>query len=128
MAERDRHDARRRRGNVPSRPRAGVRERIDVDRDRRASSRRRPRIVWGIVLLAMVAAGAVLAATAGGSVVRSAIAIVALGSAAVLVVVLAFLEVGLSEDEDRRRHGRFGRAPRDLEQRGARFRRDDPRD
>jgi choline-glycine betaine transporter len=126
MAERDRHDARRRRGNVPSRPRAGVRERIDVDR--RASSRRRPRIVWGIVLLAMVAAGAVLAATAGGSVVRSAIAIVALGSAAVLVVVLAFLEVGLSEDEDRRRHGRFGRAPRDLEQRGARFRRDDRRD
>ena len=70
---------------------------------------RRQRILWGLVLLALVVAGAVLAATSEGSVLRSALAIVLLGGAAVLVVSLAFLEVGFSED--RERQGRFGRPP-----------------
>jgi hypothetical protein len=73
-------------------------------------TRRRQRLVWGFVLLAMVACGAVLAATSAGSIVRSAGAILLLGGAAVLVVVLAFLEVGLSEDEERM--SRFGRPER----------------
>jgi hypothetical protein len=81
--------------------------------------------MWGVVLLAMVAAGTVLAATSKGSVVRSAAAILLLGGAAVLVVSLAFLEVGLSED--RERGARFGRPQRggdvdpDLERRSERF-------
>jgi hypothetical protein len=77
---------------------------------RTAARARRQRIVWGIVLLVLVAAGAVLAATSEGSIVRSALAILLLGGAAVLVVSLAFLEVGLSED--RERQARFGRPPR----------------
>ena len=81
----------------------------DASAHRRARARRQ-RIVWGFVLLAIVVAGAVLAATSEGSVVRSAAAIVLLGGAAVLVVSLAFLEVGLSED--REREPRFGRPPR----------------
>jgi hypothetical protein len=93
--------------------------------DRGQRRARRQRIVWGFVLLALVAGGAVLAATSEGSVVRSAGAIVLLGGAAVLVVSLAFLEVGLSED--RERSTRFGRPSRDghidpdMEQRSERF-------
>jgi hypothetical protein len=83
----------------------------DRARERRASRARRQRILWGFVLLALVAGGTVLAATSEGSVVRSAGAIVLLGGAAVLVVSLAFLEVGLSED--RERQSRFGRPSRD---------------
>ncbi|MEA2177499.1 MAG: hypothetical protein QOG77_796 [Solirubrobacteraceae bacterium] len=79
--------------------------------ERSASKARRQRFVWGFVLLALVAAGTVLAATSEGSIVRSAGAIVLLGGAAVLVVSLAFLEVGLSED--RERQSRFGRPSRD---------------
>jgi hypothetical protein len=78
---------------------------------RKASKARRQRIVWGVVLLALVAGGAVLASTSKGSIVRSAAAIVLLGGAAVLVVSLAFLEVGLSEDPER--HSRFGRPTHD---------------
>jgi hypothetical protein len=70
---------------------------------------RRQRIVWGFVLLATVVAGAVLAATSEGSVLRSALAVILLGGAAVLAVSLAFLEVGFSED--RERASRFGRPP-----------------
>jgi NADH:ubiquinone oxidoreductase subunit 6 (subunit J) len=51
------------------------------------------------VALALV--GAVLLALAGGSTVGVVIAIVLLGSAAVLVVSLVFYEVGLSEDRAR---------------------------
>jgi hypothetical protein len=97
-------------------------------RGRSAAKARRQRIVWGFVLLACVAGGAVLAATSKGSIVRSAGAIVLLGGAAVLVVSLAFLEVGLSEDNERR--SRFGHPTRDqdigpeLEQRSERFFRD----
>jgi hypothetical protein len=76
-------------------------------RERSASKVRRQRIFWGVVLLALVAGGAVLAATSEGSVVRSAGAILLLGGAAVLVVSLAFLEVGFSEDSQRT--SRFGR-------------------
>jgi hypothetical protein len=83
----------------------------DRARERQASKARRQRIMWGAVLLALVAGGAVLAATSKGSIVRSAGAIVLLGGAAVLVVSLAFLEVGLSED--RERQSRFGRPDRD---------------
>ena len=79
-------------------------------RERTASKARRQRVSWGVVLLVLVAAGAVLAATSRGSVVRSAAAILLLGGAAVLVVSLAFLEVGLSEDRERR--SRFGRPER----------------
>ena len=92
---------------------------------RSAAKARRQRIVWGIVLVALVAGGAVLAATSEGSVVRSALAILTLGGAAVLVVSLAFLEVGFSEDEERQ--SRFGRPSRDnradpeQEQRSKRF-------
>ena len=91
---------------------------------------RRQRIVWGVVLLALVLAGAVLAATSKGSVVRSAGAILLLGGAAVLAVSLAFLEVGFSED--RERQPRFGRPSRDhrmdpeREQRSQRFFRHKP--
>ena len=77
---------------------------------RRRARARRQRTVWAVVLLALVLAGAVLAATSEGSIVRSAAAIVLLGGAAVLVVSLAFLEVGLSED--RERESRFGRPSR----------------
>jgi choline-glycine betaine transporter len=88
-------------------------------------ARRRQRFVWGFVLLAMVAAGAVLAATSSGSVLRSAGAIALLGGAAVLVVALAFLEVGLSEDDERMsrfgRPGREDRADPDRERRHERF-------
>jgi hypothetical protein len=86
---------------------------------------RRQRIVWGFVLLALVVAGAVLAATSEGSVVRSALAILLLGGAAVLAVSLAFLEVGFSEEHERQ--SRFGRPARDhrvdpeREQRSQRF-------
>ena len=92
---------------------------------RTAAKARRQRIVWGFILLALVAAGAVLAATSEGSVVRSALAILLLGGAAVLVVSLAFLEVGFSEDAERQ--SRFGRPSRDhrvdpeREQRSERF-------
>ena len=92
---------------------------------RSAAKARRQRIVWGIVLIALVAGGAVLAATSEGSVVRSALAILLLGGAAVLVVSLAFLEVGFSEDEERQ--SRFGRPSDDYradpeqEQRSKRF-------
>lgn len=111
------------RGKEQRRPSAGKRS-----RERSASKARRQRIVWGFVLLACVAGGAVLAATSEGSIVRSAGAIVLLGGAAVLVVSLAFLEVGLSED--RERHSRFGHPTRDTditperEQRSERFFRD----
>jgi hypothetical protein len=93
-------------------------------RDPTASKARRQRILWGVVLLALVAAGAVLAATSEGSVVRSAAAILLLGGAAVLVVSLAFLEIGLSEDRERR--ARFGHPERGAvdpedEQRSERF-------
>jgi|SRR5690349_23804765 len=94
-------------------------------RARTASRVRRQRVIWGLVLLGMVVAGTVLAATSKGSVVRSAGAILLLGGAAVLVVSLAFLEVGLSED--RERAPRFGRPERggdvdpDLERRSERF-------
>jgi hypothetical protein len=94
-------------------------------RERGQRRARRQRIVWGVVLLVLVAGGAVLAATSKGSVVRSAGAILLLGGAAVLVVSLAFLEVGLSEDRDR--DARFGRPTRDgrvdpdMEQRSERF-------
>jgi hypothetical protein len=96
----------------------------DRGRERMASKARRQRIFWGVVLLVLVAAGAVLAATSKGSVVRSAAAILLLGGAAVLVVSLAFLEVGLSEDRERR--ARFGRPERGAvdpedEQRSERF-------
>jgi len=93
-------------------------------RGRSRAKARRQRIFWGIVLLAIVAAGTVLAATSKGSVLRSAGAIVLLGGAAVLVVSLAFLEVGFSEERER---ARFGRPARDdgidpeLEQRSQRF-------
>jgi peptidoglycan/LPS O-acetylase OafA/YrhL len=108
------------RGSEQRRPRRG-----GVRQARTAAKARRQRIVWGIVLLALVAAGAVLAATSEGSAVRSALAILMLGGAAVLVVSLAFLEVGLSED--RERESRFGRPSRDhrvepeREQRSERF-------
>lgn len=108
------------RGTERPRPRPGA-----GGRDRTGAKARRQRIVWGFVLLALVAGGAVLAATSEGSVVRSAAAIVLLGGAAVLVVSLAFLEVGLSED--RERGSRFGRPGRnepidpDLERRSERF-------
>ena len=101
-------------------PRGGGRSRA-----RTAARARRQRVFWGFVLLAMVAGGTVLAATSKGSVVRSAAAILLLGGAAVLVVSLAFLEVGLSED--RERASRFGRPERggdvdpDLERRSDRF-------
>ena len=91
---------------------------------RSAAKARRQRIVWGIVLVALVAGGAVLARV-GGLGVRSALAILTLGGAAVLVVSLAFLEVGFSEDEERQ--SRFGRPSRDnradpeQEQRSKRF-------
>ena len=81
-------------------------------RERNGARERRQRILWGLMLVAMVVAGAVLAATSKGSVIRSAGAILLLGGAAVLVVSLAFLEVGLSEDRERR--SRFGRPSRDL--------------
>ena len=68
---------------------------------------RRQRIFCGRRAAPLVVAGAVMAATSEGSIVRSARAIVLLGGAAVLSVSLAFLEVGLSED--RERQGRFGR-------------------
>lgn len=93
--------------------------------ERAGARERRQRILWGAVLVVMVVAGAVLAATSQGSVVRSAIAIMLLGGAAVLVIALVFLEVGLSEDRERR--SRFGRPSRDdsidpeLEQRWERF-------
>lgn len=92
---------------------------------RGAATARRRRLAWGAVLLVLVVAGAALAATSKGSVVRSAGAILLLGGAAVLVVSLAFLEVGLSEDRERR--SRFGRPNRDgavdpeLERRSERF-------
>jgi len=92
---------------------------------RSRSRARTQRVLWGVVLVLLVAGGAVLAATSKGSVVRSAGAILLLGGAAVLVVSLAFLEVGLSEE--RRRASRFGRPPRDtslppeLERRWERF-------
>ena len=92
---------------------------------RTAAKARRERVAWGIVLLVLVAAGAILAATSKGSVVRSALAILLLGGAAVLVVSLAFLEVGLSEE--REGEPRFGRPSRDhgvdpeREQRSERF-------
>jgi hypothetical protein len=94
------------RGSERLDPRSGSR-----DREREASKARRQRIFWAVVLLALVAGGTVMAATSEGSIVRSAAAIVLLGGAAVLVVSLAFLEVGLSEDEERR--SRFGRPGRD---------------
>jgi hypothetical protein len=108
------------RGTQRHGPRAG-----SSRRERSATKARRQRILWGIVLLALVAAGAVLAATSKGSIVRSALAILLLGGAAVLVVSLAFLEVGLSEDRERRE--RFGRPSHDhpvdadREQRSERF-------
>ncbi len=89
------------RGTDRQPPRAGARAGA-----RSAAKVRRQRVLWGVVLLALVAGGAVLAATSEGSVVRSAAAIVLLGGAAVLVVALAFLEVGLSEE---RHEPRFGR-------------------
>ena len=108
------------RGSERLDPRSGSR-----DREREASKARRRRIFWAVVLLALVAGGTVMAATSEGSIVRSAAAIVLLGGAAVLVVSLAFLEVGLSEDDERR--SRFGRPGRDshvdpeLEKRSDRF-------
>ena len=108
------------RGSERLDPRSGSR-----DREREASKARRQRIFWAVVLLALVAGGTVMAATSEGSIVRSAAAIVLLGGAAVLVVSLAFLEVGLSED--RERAPRFGRPERggdvdpDLERRSERF-------
>src|SRR3712207_359596 len=113
MSERLRGSEQRRPGRGGARP------------ARTASKARRQRIVWAVVLLGLVAAGAVLAATSEGSIVRSALAILLLGGAAVLVVSLAFLEVGLSED--RERQSRFGRPTRDhradpeREQRSERF-------
>jgi peptidoglycan/LPS O-acetylase OafA/YrhL len=100
-------------------PRSGSR-----DREREASKARRQRIFWAVVLLALVAGGTVMAATSEGSIVRSAAAIVLLGGAAVLVVSLAFLEVGLSEDRERARFvrpGRDGEVDPDLERRSDRF-------
>ena len=108
------------RGSERLDPRSGA-----GDRGRTASRARRQRIFWAVVLLALVAVGTVLAATSEGSIVRSAAAIVLLGGAAVLVVSLAFLEVGLSED--RERSERFGRPSHDdpvdadREQRSERF-------
>ncbi len=108
------------RGSERLNPQSGAR-----DRERTASKARRRRILWAVVLFAMVVAGAVLAATSKGSIARSAGAIVLLGGAAVLVVSLAFLEVGLSEDRERR--SRFGRPERggdvdpDQERRSERF-------
>jgi hypothetical protein len=96
--------------------------------ERDGARQRRQRLLWAVVLIAMVVAGAVLAATSEGSVIRSAAAILLLGGAAVLVVSLAFLEVGLSEDRERR--SRFGRPARgdaidpELERRDERFFRD----
>lgn len=94
-------------------------------RERAASRTRRRRALWGAVLLVLVVAGTVLAVTSRGSVVRSAAAIVLIGGAAVLVVSLAFLEVGLSEDAERAsrfgRPERGGRADPDLERRSERF-------
>jgi hypothetical protein len=95
------------------------------DPEQEGARRRRLRIAWAAVLIVMVVAGAVLAATSRGSVIRSAAAILLLGGAAVLVVSLAFLEVGISEDEER--GGRFGRPVRgdsidpELERRWERF-------
>jgi peptidoglycan/LPS O-acetylase OafA/YrhL len=93
-------------------------------RGRSRAKARRQRIFWAIVLLALVVAGTVLAATSEGSVLRSAGAILLLGGAAVLVVSLAFLEVGFSEEQERARFGRpssdDGLDP-DLEQRSERF-------
>jgi hypothetical protein len=83
----------RRQGSRPGGERGG----------RSAAKARRQRVVWGVVLLGLVMGGAALAATSKGSVVRSAGAILLLGGAAVLVVSLAFLEVGLSEDRERAR-------------------------
>jgi hypothetical protein len=94
------------RGTERHRPRPGGRA-----HERSRTKARRQRILWGLVLLALVAAGTVLAATSEGSVLRSAGAIVLLGGAAVLVVSLAFLEVGLSDE--RERASRFGGPPRD---------------
>jgi peptidoglycan/LPS O-acetylase OafA/YrhL len=108
------------RGSERRDPRSGARS-----RERTAAKARRQRIFWAVVLLGLVACGTVLAATSEGSIVRSAAAIVLLGGAAVLVVSLAFLEVGLSEDEER--SSRFGRPGRDgdvdpeLEKRSDRF-------
>jgi hypothetical protein len=69
-----------------------------VRRGRRIAARLRS--LWAIpVALAIV--GALLLAVAGGSTVGVVIAIVLLGSAAVLVVSLVFYEVGLSEDRER---------------------------
>jgi hypothetical protein len=108
------------RGSQERRPRSGGNGPV-----RSRAKARRQRIVWGFVLIALVVAGAVLAAMSEGSVVRSALAILLLGGAAVLAVSLAFLEVGFSED--RERQPRFGRPTRDhsvdpeREQRSQRF-------
>ena len=97
----------------------------DRSAGRSPAKARRQRIIWGFVLLALVVAGAVVAATSEGSVLRSALAIILLGGAAVLAVALAFLEVGFSEDQERA--GRFGRPssdgdiPPDRERRSERF-------
>jgi hypothetical protein len=105
------------RGSQERRPRSGGNGPV-----RSRAKARRQRIVWGF---ALVVAGAVLAATSEGSVLRSAGAILLLGGAAVLAVSLAFLEVGFSED--REREPRFGRPTRDhrvdpeREQRSQRF-------
>jgi uncharacterized membrane protein len=56
--------------------------------------------LWAVPV-ALALAGAVLLALAGGSTVGVVIAIVLLGSAAVLAVSLVFYEVGLSEDRER---------------------------
>src|SRR5215207_237504 len=99
------------RGSERLDPRSGARS-----RERTAAKARRQRIFWAVVLLGLVACGTVLAATSEGSIVRSA--------AAVLVVSLAFLEVGLSEDRERSRFGRPGRngeVDPDLERRSDRF-------
>ena len=108
------------RGSERLGPRSGAR-----DRERTATRARRQRIFWAIVLLSLVAVGTVLAATSEGSIVRSAAAIVLLGGAAVLVVSLAFLEVGLSEDRERNarlgRPGRDGEVDPEREQRSERF-------
>ena len=107
------------RGSERLDPRSGARS-----RERTAAKARRQRIFWAVVLLGLVACGTVLAATSEGSIVRSAAAILLLGGAAVLVVSLAFLEVGLSEDRERSRFGRPGRngeVDPDLERRSDRF-------
>jgi hypothetical protein len=107
------------RGSERRDPRSGARS-----RERTAAKARRQRIFWAVVLLGLVGGGTVLAATSEGSIVRSAAAIVLLGGAAVLVVSLAFLEVGLSEDRERAHFGRPGRdgeVDPDLERRSDRF-------